>query len=74
MSSGWAPFVSFRSVNSSADSIVCQLLGEAMEKSGSISGPLAFCLNSSWLCLAPQFRMEARWGRESRKGEKQSMY
>lgn len=70
--SSGSTLVSLHSVNSWADSIICQLRGKSYGKCGSISRPLAFCLNSSWLylCLI-QVRSE-RGGRGSWREKKQS--
>lgn len=39
-------------------------------KEGSICRPLAFCLNSSWLCFSAWYRMEGRgWGQGGESGD-----
>lgn len=69
--------------HSCADSIpLCQPPGRATKKrkkkkQGSISRPLAFCLNSSWLRLSPLYREWKRVGGEGgqqaeQRGEMQS--
>lgn len=53
-------------LNTSAALYSLPTIRQSYRKQWSISRPLGFSLNSSWLCLA-SFRMEVRDGEESRK-------